>query len=492
MFDLMACVPGPVGVDGRGTTPGAAGARADASQHPPVHDQTDTARLASRSAQVLLFGAGLVTVVNSLVSRLGGVNVGALRVTGVLTMATSFLVPFLPWQKHGRLVSYGIVVGALAALAGTDAIHHYSRNQSAIAVYPVFFILIIAWAGLTQPRGTAAIVACLSGAALAWLLRSGGHNAAAWQCVAVTVPAAAMLGEAVSWSFARAVQLADLDAERRVALEALVLGTSRLQGALTTAETEAIVVETATTMFNGHDTRFEIAEQTIDDGAASDDAYYDGTAMELRIRIRGQSGVIGTLFTVVERPDAFALDAARLYSQHVGTRLEQLRVIDALTDAATHDALTGIGNRRAAELSIASVQAGDAIFLLDLDHFKTINDSLGHQTGDLVLAQFGDYLRDSTRPTDAISRYGGEEFLLISPATNDEGAQHLAGRLLDGWRMKRPLVTFSIGYAIHTEVDAPERTLEHADTALYDAKRRGRDRSCGYGELDDPHRSAAA
>jgi diguanylate cyclase (GGDEF)-like protein len=435
---------------------------------------------------MLLFGAGLVTVVNSLVSKLNGVNIGALRATGVLTMATAFLVPFLPWQKHGRLVSYGIVVGALAALAGTDTIHHYSRNQSAIAVYPIFFILIIAWAGLTQPRGTAAIVACLSGIALAWLLQSGGHSAAAWQCVAVTVPAAAMLGEAVSWSFARALELADLDAERRVALEALVQGTSRLQGALTSAETEAIVVETAAMMFNGQETRFEPADHTIDDGAANDDARYDVATKQLCIRIRGQSGVLGTIFTIVERPDAFALDAARLYSQHVGTRLEQLRVIDALTDAATHDALTGIGNRRAAELSIANVQAGDAMFLLDLDHFKTINDSLGHKTGDLVLAQLGDYLRDSTRPSDAISRYGGEEFLLISPSTNAEGAQHLAERLLDGWRAKRPLVTFSIGYAVQNGIDAAEVTLEHADIALYEAKRNGRDQACGYTAVHRP------
>jgi diguanylate cyclase (GGDEF)-like protein len=480
----VGCVPAPTRIDGPAPSPGGSGARNGAGTS--ILDTGGSQRLASRSAQVLFFGAGLVTVVNSLVSKLGGVNVGALRATGLLTMATSFVVPFLPWQRHARLVSYGIVVGALAALAGSDAIHHYSRNQSAIAVYPVFFILIIAWAGLTQPRGTAAIVACLSGAALAWLLQSGGHSSAAWQCVAVTVPAAAMLGESVSWSYARALQLADLDAERRLALEALVLGTSRLQGALTTAETEAIVVETATMMFDGRDTRFETDDHTIDDGAATDDACYDGAAHELRIRIRGQSGVLGTLFTIVERPDTFALDAARLYSQHVGTRLEQLRVIDALTDAATHDALTGIGNRRAAEISIANVQPGDAIFLLDLDHFKTVNDSLGHQTGDLVLAHFGDYLRDSTRPSDAVSRYGGEEFLLISPETNGDGAQHLAERLLAGWRAKRPLVTFSVGYAVHRAVDPAELTLEHADMALYEAKRTGRDQACPYTDLNRP------
>jgi diguanylate cyclase (GGDEF)-like protein len=179
-------------------------------------------------------------------------------------------------------------------------------------------------------------------------------------------------------------------------------------------------------------------------------------------------------------PTASLLDAARLFSQHVGTRIEQLRVIDALTDAATHDTLTGIGNRRAAQAAIQTLEPGDAVFILDLDHFKTINDSLGHQAGDEVLTQVGDYLRAFTRPTDSVARYGGEEFLLISRATPADAARHVARRLLNGWRARRPLVTFSIGYTVHTHGDPPELTVEHADTALYDAKHDGRDRAHQY------------
>jgi diguanylate cyclase (GGDEF)-like protein len=184
------------------------------------------------------------------------------------------------------------------------------------------------------------------------------------------------------------------------------------------------------------------------------------------------------------------LDAARLYSQHIGTRIEQLRVIDALTDAATHDALTGIGNRRAAEASIASLEAGDALFLLDLDHFKKVNDSLGHKAGDQVLADVGEYLRASTRPTDAICRFGGEEFLVVSHVTHAEGADHLAARLLDGWRATRPVVTFSIGYALHQTGDAADVTLEHADMALYEAKHAGRDRAHAYTSATPSHIAA--
>ena len=207
-----------------------------------------------------------------MLSPLQGVNVGALRLTGAVTVAASFGAPKLPWATRGRLVSYGIVVTALAALVATDLWHHYSRNDSAIAVYPIFFILMIAWAGLTQPRGTATIVAVLSGGALGWLLTSGGHGAAAWECIAVTVPAAAILGEVVSWAYGRALLLSRLDADRRTALEALVSGASRLQGALTAGESEEIVVATAIAMFGGDDTRFETADQTIDDGPEQEDA----------------------------------------------------------------------------------------------------------------------------------------------------------------------------------------------------------------------------
>jgi len=449
-----------------------------------VGGSDNVAWLASRSAQALIFGAGLVTVMNTLSSRLAGVNTGALRITGVVTMLASFGVPMLPWKRHARLVSFGIAVAAMIALVGTEQWHHYARNESAIAVYPIFFILVIAWAGLTQPRGTATIVACLSGAALAWILSSGGHGSAAVQCVAVTVPAAAILGEVVSWAYGRAVMLGQLDAARRHALEALVTGATRLQGALTSEESEAIVLNVAAAVFGGRDARYENARPGIDDGQEPDDVRYDPEDGALHIRIRGQSGIIGTVTISVGEPDQFLLDAARLYSHHLGTRLEQLRVIDALTDAATHDPLTGIGNRRAAEANVETLAPGDVVLLLDLDHFKTINDTLGHQRGDQVLAQLGEYLRNFTRPSDTVARYGGEEFLLICRSVPEDAATHIAHRLLDGWRAQQPLVTFSIGYSAHKDGEPAELTIEHADTALYQAKREGRDRAHQFTPTD--------
>src|SRR5262245_9400637 len=177
------------------------------------------AALARRGAQVLIFGAGLVTVVNSVLSPLHRVDASALRLTGLVTMLASFAIPILPWRTHTRIVSYSVLVAAITALVVTDYVHHYSRDDAALAVYPIFFVLVIGYAGLTQPRGTATVVAGLSGVALVWLFHIGGHSSAAWQCIAVMVPAATILGEVISWTHARALQLARLDAQRRAALE---------------------------------------------------------------------------------------------------------------------------------------------------------------------------------------------------------------------------------------------------------------------------------
>jgi diguanylate cyclase (GGDEF)-like protein len=469
-------------MDSASSSPRAQGARSDipAEARQDAESLVGAERLASRSAQGLIFGAGLVTVVNATLSPLYGVDVAALRVTGLITMTTAFVVPFLPWRQHPRAVSYAITLAANLALLGSDHLHHYSRDPAAMAVYPMFFVLTIAFAGLTQPRGNAAAVAFLSGGALVWLLHSGSHGSAAWQCAAVTVPAAAILGEVVSWAYSRALTLGRMDASRRRALEALVTGTSELQGALTAAESEAIVVDVAHSMFGGHDTTYEPAAAGLDDATDKDDVCYDSSRSELFIRVRGHTGVLGTVRTTVERPDAFMLDAARLYSQHIGSRLEQLRVIDALTSAATHDVLTGLANRRAAEANVASLQPGDAVFILDLDHFKSVNDSLGHQSGDRVLTELGDYLRGAVRPTDFVARFGGEEFVMVCPCTHADDADLIASRLLDGWRKRRPIVTFSVGYSIHNPESTPEATLEHADMALYAAKREGRDRAHAF------------
>jgi diguanylate cyclase len=113
------------------------------------------------------------------------------------------------------------------------------------------------------------------------------------------------------------------------------------------------------------------------------------------------------------------------------------------------DDLTGLGNRRHVNTLLDELAPGDALLLLDLDHFKELNDRLGHLRGDEVLADLGRYLKDSTRDGDAVTRYGGEEFLLVLRQSGPQAAAQAAERLLTGWRATNPLVTFSIGIAVH-------------------------------------------
>lgn len=156
------------------------------------------------------------------------------------------------------------------------------------------------------------------------------------------------------------------------------------------------------------------------------------------------------------------------------------------------DALTGVLNRRAirrrlrAELGRAQREGSTtALILLDLDHFKCVNDRFGHAAGDRVLRRVGRCLRQSARASDSVGRIGGEEFLVVLPATSLHEAGHFAERLRR--RVARaplsttvPTITASLGVAITSSAETPDAdaAVRRADAAMYRAKAEGRDRVC--------------
>lgn len=165
----------------------------------------------------------------------------------------------------------------------------------------------------------------------------------------------------------------------------------------------------------------------------------------------------------------------------------------ALEALASLDSLTGVQNRRAMEreLSIAveehrRVRVPFGLAMLDLDHFKRINDEHGHEAGDEVLVAFADLLRRSTRQGDRCFRFGGEEFVLLMPAA-DRGAlvsidQQLRCRVASELRCRGAAVTVSIGAAALRPEEDWQAWLARADAALYQAKNEGRNRTV----VDDP------
>ncbi len=158
-----------------------------------------------------------------------------------------------------------------------------------------------------------------------------------------------------------------------------------------------------------------------------------------------------------------------------------------LESLATHDGLTGIKNRRAFNEKLAeewsrATRYGTplSLILLDVDNFKSYNDSFGHLAGDEVLKRVARLLEGSVRGTDFLARYGGEEFVLLLPNTDEEGAMILAGRLrfkIEGGPWKERDLTASFGVAnMDAKMTSSDVFTETADKALYHSKESGRNR----------------
>jgi diguanylate cyclase (GGDEF)-like protein len=169
-------------------------------------------------------------------------------------------------------------------------------------------------------------------------------------------------------------------------------------------------------------------------------------------------------------------------------KLEQ--ALAQLQSVVSRDDLTGLYNRRhITDLLDQERSRADrgglpfCVFMMDLDHFKQVNDNYGHAVGDEVLKTFSDSVSQILRPTDFLARYGGEEFLLVSTQTALDGAQRLADRLrimiaaVPFPSLPRDTqVTVSVGIAQYRPGESVQSTLLRADAALYAAKQNGRNR----------------
>jgi diguanylate cyclase (GGDEF)-like protein len=165
---------------------------------------------------------------------------------------------------------------------------------------------------------------------------------------------------------------------------------------------------------------------------------------------------------------------------------------NGLAEQIGTDALTGCMNRRALESRLRAdwrlaKRRGTHIALaaIDLDHFKQINDTRGHPVGDIVLQQLAGIMKSTARDTDAVARFGGDEFLILLPDTGWQGALTFAERLrrrVDDFTFGPPgnpmTITISVGVALARGTDpiSPEELLKEADRSLYKAKQQGRNR----------------
>jgi diguanylate cyclase (GGDEF)-like protein len=221
----------------------------------------------------------------------------------------------------------------------------------------------------------------------------------------------------------------------------------------------------------------------------------DATGRELLwIPLRLGNGKRAVLHLSVA-PDAHDPDAVEILTTQVGLLLEKMRLYHEVEVHSRTDLLTGLLHHASFKAllneEIARAEATDrplSLVMCDVDHFKAVNDTYGHLVGDQVLVQIAHRLRDTLRISDTVSRYGGEEFAMLLPATAAPGAREISERIR-GLIEAMPMIvkteaaeqtlkkTISMGCATFPTDAADAATLvEAADAALYRAKRGGRNR----------------
>jgi len=209
-----------------------------------------------------------------------------------------------------------------------------------------------------------------------------------------------------------------------------------------------------------------------------------------------QSGSVGSVLQLLAKPDDIEKLQAQVplvsvYLRESAPVLETKRLMESLRDSTLRDAMTGLNNRRFleeyVETLVANIQrkrSNAAILMLDLDYFKMVNDTYGHDTGDAVLKALSNVLKQSVRASDLVVRYGGEEFLIILLDSAGDAADKVADNIRVAVEsMKVPVAgtvlqkTISIGIAdFPNDSETFWQAVKFADVALYQAKERGRNR----------------
>ena len=424
---------------------------------------------------------------------------------------TSLTLLVVPWRRLPQWTSLLPPLWAFVILFWPLGLY-----AEALSHYLILYTLLFLYVGLTQPRGTSA--AMLPLALLSLLPVRDEPSVLPPLFLIGPVVVAALLGELIA---------ALLGQQRRVqqSLAVLLSATAELQAAATTRDaadviarmccsslradavavllreepgsTRLVNVNTAHAAVPPGELVVDAASGTsgirtaLDTGGvlfaadAATDPRLDrrvmsalGATSVLFIPLGAHMSFEGAAVAVFRRRhrgvDVTAQRAAEVLATQAGQVLRRVRESLALQDLAATDPLTGLPNRRTFFSRLVGLDPGDCLVFLDLDHFKDINDSRGHQAGDAVLRSFAVALSETVRAIDVCGRYGGEEFALLLPQTSPEDALLLIERLRQRWRIEMPGVTFSAGVATHAR-RSPTETLAAADTALYEAKAAGRD-----------------
>jgi diguanylate cyclase (GGDEF)-like protein len=432
------------------------------------------------------------------------------------SIAMGPVLALLPWRHLGRVWTLvPAVIGlTLITLAGAVV-------PNAIDVYVPMYLIPFVYLGLTQRPGRALMMAPLAAGSFA-LIAFGAPNwtDATTHEFAIVLPLAVVIAELLAQRTLRheqaetnierlleaVIELGDVDSE-----EATADLVAALANSLIGADSTLVMVsdEARSSRFTNKGQRgLDIGprELTIDIETEPSGL---GIAIKARqtvfvpnadtsllvapkvrslaearsmvfLPIPGEGGYLGGIVSSWRRKhrrlDHYAQRAAELLTEEAGRTFERVRQSRKLRMEAETDALTGLYNRRTLSRFLDAMNHGDVVVLIDLDHFKKVNDQLGHAAGDDTLRLFATAMRQVVRDDDCVARYGGEEFVLVLKNAGERGATSMLKRLSALWTEFAPPTTYSAGVAIYEPGESPAIVLARADAALYSAKTSGRDR----------------
>lgn len=498
----------------------------------PIHFSVNvsSAQSAGRCAGFLFIASGVAALLNVVMSSSAFADPALVAVLSVTSCAVGTIMQFVPWARLPARSTLVVVVPIAFALITIG--NRWGRGSDFI--YAPYFFVVFIWIGVFHRPNTAIWLGPLAtGAYLAPLLARPDHTRLDVTSVIVVIPVAVAAAEIISRAISGLAHttrrlestidelgIARSESQERADLLAAVARAARLLNSLEPRQVLRAAVDSTRDL--GFDFAFispadpdssgrhqlyswgldpeadlpEPAREVIDrcgearSAVACTDAeaelHADATISDDRSAVGSRiisggatsavfvGGIAGGLSA--EQIESFELISAQAgWAMNNAERFEdERRTRRIMTDASLRDELTGVGNRRLAESLLASLKDRDALLLIDLDHFKDVNDTDGHLVGDEVLVQLGRFLREHLRSGDWAARYGGEEFLVVL-AGIDLDAMATAERLQAAWRATNPRTTLSIGVAVHNSLADPRATLEEADRALYGAKRAGRD-----------------
>ena len=221
---------------------------------------------------------------------------------------------------------------------------------------------------------------------------------------------------------------------------------------------------------------YTLAEAGLTSTAEHDLLLPDGVGTLIAVPL-GPADTGGLLLVADEqvlRPDPTTVNLLELLAAQAWICLDRLRSLAGLRERAGSDPLTGLRHYGSfGERITATTPGRTALLAIDVDDFKIINDTYGHQAGDQVLVELARALELALRQGDELYRVGGDEFIAVIEVGRPEEAAGIAERLVEAARKLGR--TISVGVAVQHDAESPERTLRRADAALYDVKRDGRD-----------------